>query len=177
MKAKELLKVKYNPDRIVQYYYKAINNARLLLTALKETVTDNKVKRNAYSTFEKHIDLKETCQEWNRSAVISWAEMKKNFSKEIQINLTNQAIIQQKEQSNAILDQTKEQEEMQQHHMEMVVLQTQKIQELEIKFVQQLANIATSSGGSIPVQIPVTIDTSTSGSRSITSTVTKEQVI
>ena len=30
---------------------------------LKETVTDDKVKCNAYSTFEKHIDLKEACQE------------------------------------------------------------------------------------------------------------------
>ena len=61
LKAKELLKTESNPDRIVQYYYKAIN-PKLLLTALREEVTDNKVKCNVYSTFEKHIDFKEACQ-------------------------------------------------------------------------------------------------------------------
>ena len=34
LKTKELLKVEYNQDRIIQHYYKAINDARLLLTAL-----------------------------------------------------------------------------------------------------------------------------------------------
>ena len=63
LKAKELLKVDYDPDRIVQHYYKAINEARLLLTALRETVTDEEVIRNAYATFEKHIDLKEACRD------------------------------------------------------------------------------------------------------------------
>ena len=40
LRAKELLKIDYDPDRIVQHYYKQVNDARLLITALKETVTD-----------------------------------------------------------------------------------------------------------------------------------------
>ena len=40
LKTKELLKVDYNPDRIVQHYYKQVNKARQLLTALNETVTN-----------------------------------------------------------------------------------------------------------------------------------------
>ena len=40
LKAKELLKVDYNPDRIVQHYYKYINESRQLLTVLKGIVTD-----------------------------------------------------------------------------------------------------------------------------------------
>ena len=62
MKTKELLKVEYNPDRIVQHYYKQISEVRLLLTALGETVTDEDVKRNAYATFKnvltsrKHVE-------------------------------------------------------------------------------------------------------------------------
>ena len=63
LKAKELLKVDYNPDRIVQHYYKDINEARQLLTALNGTVTEDEVIQNAYVTFEKHIDLKEACQD------------------------------------------------------------------------------------------------------------------
>ena len=76
LKAKELLKVEYNPDRIVQHYYKAINDARLLRTALGETVTDRDVKCDAYAMFTKHIDLKEVCQDWNRLTATTWPEMK-----------------------------------------------------------------------------------------------------
>ena len=61
LKAKGLLKVDYNPDRIVQHYYKDINEARQLLPALRETVTDEEVIQHAYATFEKYIDLKEAC--------------------------------------------------------------------------------------------------------------------
>ena len=59
LKAKRLLKVDYNPDRIAQHYYKDNDEARQLLTPLRETVTDKEVIRNACATFEKHIDLKE----------------------------------------------------------------------------------------------------------------------
>ena len=52
-KAKELLRVEYNPDRIIQHYHKANNDTRLLLAALGETVTDKDIKRNASATFEK----------------------------------------------------------------------------------------------------------------------------
>ena len=93
------------------------------------------------------------------------------------MNVTDPVVMQQKELANAILDQTKEQEETQRQHMKVAVLQTQKIQELETKLKQQPANIATSSGGSIPGRIPATIDTSTSGGRSTTSTVTKEEMM
>ena len=51
LKAKKILKIEYNLNHIIQHYYTAINDTRLLLTALGETVIDNKVKRNTYSTF------------------------------------------------------------------------------------------------------------------------------
>ena len=89
--ARELLKVEYDPDRIPQHYYKAINEARELLTGLRETVTDAKVIRNAYATFEKNIDLKYACRDWNRGTATTWTEMKKHYSKEIQINRTDLA--------------------------------------------------------------------------------------
>ena len=114
LKAKELLKIEYNPDCIIQHNYKTINDAWLLLTALGEIVIDGDVKRNAYTLFEKQVDLKEACWDWNRSAATTWPEMKTYFSTEIQMNLTDPAIMRRKEQANAVLDQTKEQEETQQ---------------------------------------------------------------
>ena len=56
LKANELLKVDYNPDRIIQHYFKDINEAKQLLTALNETVTEDKVIKNTYATLEKHIN-------------------------------------------------------------------------------------------------------------------------
>ena len=153
----------YDQDRIIQHYYKQFNEARLLLTALIETATDEDVKRNIYVTFEKHIDLKEACQDWNRSTLTTWAEMKTHVSTKIQMNKTNLAIMQQKEQVNAVLDQTKEHEETQQQALEVAVLQSQKLQALRAKIEQQIANIATSSGSSIPRRILATIDTNSSG--------------
>ena len=91
--ARELLKVEYDPDKIPQHYYKAINEARELLTGLRETVTDDEVIRNAYATFEKNIDLKDACRDWNRGRAggTTWTDMKKHFSKEIQLNRTDPA--------------------------------------------------------------------------------------
>ena len=103
--------------------------------------------------------------------------MKKHFSKEIQINKTDPAVIRQKEQANAVPDQAKKPEVTQQQALEVTVLQTQKLQALEAKLKQQIANIATSSGSSIPGRIPATIDTNSSGGGSTTSTVTKEEMI
>ena len=93
LKAKELLKIDYSPYCIIQHYYKAINDARLLLTAFGKTVTDKKVKRNAYSIFEKLIGLEKACQEWNRNNTTSWEEMKKHFSKKIQLNVTDPSVM------------------------------------------------------------------------------------
>ena len=65
------------------HYYKQISDARLLLTALGETVTDEDLKHNAYVTSKKHIDLKEACWDWNRSTSTTWAEMRTHVSTEI----------------------------------------------------------------------------------------------
>ena len=85
--------MEYDPDWIVQHYYKKISEARLLLTALRETVTDAEVMRNAYATFEQHMDLKEACRERTRGSGTTWEDMKKNFQKEIQMNKTDPAIM------------------------------------------------------------------------------------
>ena len=48
--------------------------------------------------------------------------MKTHFNAEIQMNLTDTAIMQQKEQTNIVLNQTKERGEIQQHHMEVALI-------------------------------------------------------
>ena len=78
------------------------------------------------------------------------------------MNKTNLAITKCTELANMVLAQTKEDEINQQDALEIAVLQTQKIQALEARLEQQLANIATNN--SVPGRIPASIDTSGSGS-------------
>ena len=94
------------------------------------------------------------------------------------MNKTGPVIMKRTELANAILTQTKEDETNQREALEIAVLQTQKIQALEAKIKQQLANIATNN--SVPGRIPASIDTSSSGSGrggSTTSTITKEEMM
>ena len=85
-------------------------------------------------------------------------------------------IMKRKELANAAMAQTMEEETNQKAQLEITILQTQKIQELEEKLNQQLANSATSS---IPGRIPASIDTSDSSKSngSMASTVTKEEMM
>ena len=105
--------------------------------------------------------------------------MQKHFSKEIQMNKTDPAITKRKEIANAALAQTKEDETIQRQGIEVTVLQSQKIQELEAKIEEQLANIVTTNGISISGRIPASMDTSNSGSGggSTSSTVTKGEMM
>ena len=103
--------------------------------------------------------------------------MKKHFSKEIQLNRTDPAIMQQKELANTTMAQTMEDETNQRAAQEILVLQTKKIQELE----EQLKEVANSVMN-IPRRIPASIDTSNSsksngGGGSTTSTVTKDEMM
>ena len=109
MKTRLLLKAPYDPDHIPQRYYKVISDARILLTALGETVSDEEVKRNAYETFEKHMDLQEACRDWRRSSLTTWPEMEKHFSTEIQMNKSDPSVMRRQEQANAALEQATQQ--------------------------------------------------------------------
>ena len=86
--------------------------------------------------------------------------MRKHFSKEIQLNRTDPAITKQKKIANAAMTKTMEDDTDRQAQIEMAVLQTKKIQELEERLNQQMANSATNTN--IPGRIPASIDSSDS---------------
>ena len=74
--------------------FDAVCCARLKSKTDSSSNTDTEVMQNTYATFEKHIDLKEAYCDWNRRIATTWEDMKTYFSKEIQINKTNPAIMQ-----------------------------------------------------------------------------------
>ena len=59
--------------------------------------------QNAYATFKENIDLKDACSEWNLGTLTTWTDMRKHFSKEIQMSKTDPAIMKQTELANAVV--------------------------------------------------------------------------
>ena len=55
------LKVAYDPDKIIQVYYKSLQNSKLTLAALGDPVTNVEIMRCAFKSFEVQLDLKEAC--------------------------------------------------------------------------------------------------------------------
>ena len=92
------------------------------------------------------------------------------------MNRTDPTIMKRKELANAVQAQTKEDDSNHRQALEISILQTAKIQELEERIQQHVANSATNS---VPGRIPATIDTNSSGSGggSMASTVTKDEMM
>ena len=50
-KTRQVLRVAYDPDKIVQIYYKKLHTAMLILAALGDPVMDVKIMRYAFEAF------------------------------------------------------------------------------------------------------------------------------
>ena len=93
------------------------------------------------------------------------------------MNVTDPSVIRRNEQANIVTNQDKQREETQRQQIELAILQTQKIQELEMKIQEQTANIVTDNHCGIPRQVLAPINTNTNGGTSTTSTVSKEDMM
>ena len=81
-KTRQDLRVAYNPDEIVQIYYKKLNTATLTIAALGDPVVDVEIMRYLFETFELQSDLKEACRDWDRQPLqplATWTLMKSHF--------------------------------------------------------------------------------------------------
>ncbi|OEU09765.1 hypothetical protein FRACYDRAFT_248024 [Fragilariopsis cylindrus CCMP1102] len=163
-KTRSDLKVAYNPDDIVQIYYKSIQTSKLTLAALGDPITEVEIMRCAFETFEVQSDLKEACREWDRQAAPpTWARMMVHFSIEIQRNRTDPSKLKLQGEANAVLKQVEQQEEKQRLQSECMVAQTDTINRLQEQLTavqyEQQANGAASVNGSLPGRIPASIST------------------
>ena len=128
------LKVVYNPNDIVQVYYKKIQTSKLTLAALVDPVTNVEMMRHAFGTFEVHMQvyLKEACRNLERQMVApTWARMMTHFSIEIQWNQTNLSKMKRQGKANAVLQQV----EQQHLQTECMVAQTESVQRLQEQLV------------------------------------------
>ena len=82
-KTRSDLTVTYDPDEIIQIYYKKLGTTMLTLVALGNPVVDVEIMRCAFESFELKLDLKEACRGWDRQPAIplaTWTLMNKHFS-------------------------------------------------------------------------------------------------
>ena len=93
-KLRQDLRVAYEPDEIVQKYYKKLHTATFTLAALCDPVVDIKIMRYAFETFKLQSDLKEACRDWDRRPVqplATWTLIKNtSVSKFKEIKRTHQ---------------------------------------------------------------------------------------
>ena len=90
-KEKEILKqykamhVAYNPSEFIQIYYKALQDSRTILIALKEIINDKIFIRQAIDQFNKRIDLNEAVDDWKKTTAPNktWKNFKIHFAKAI----------------------------------------------------------------------------------------------
>ena len=78
-KTKTNLKVAYDPDKIVQIYYKKLTTATLTLAALGDPFNDVEIMRSPFKAFTLQSDLKDACCQLDRRPVKpipTWTLMK-----------------------------------------------------------------------------------------------------
>ena len=67
LKQYKKMNIKYDPDDMVQVYFKALHDARTILMYLQETVTDRLLLSQYIFQFNKHMNLNEAVEEWEKS--------------------------------------------------------------------------------------------------------------
>jgi hypothetical protein len=82
------MNTKYDPSGLIQVYYKALQDARTILVALSETVSDKVLIRQGIDQFNHHMDLNEAVDEWKKKPTIdkTWKIFKTHFSKAVTRN-------------------------------------------------------------------------------------------
>ena len=78
----------YDPTDEPQVYYKAVQDAKLTLESLNQTVDDDTLIRHGMNQFKGHMDLRLDIKAWKKfaSADKTWKKFKSHFTKAINDN-------------------------------------------------------------------------------------------
>ena len=68
LKIYKKMNMKYNPDDMVQVYFKALQDARTILVSLYETITNRFLICQVIDQFNKHMDPNKAADEWEKIA-------------------------------------------------------------------------------------------------------------
>ena len=66
LKQYKKMNIKYDPDDMVQVYFKALQDARTILVSLYETITNRFLICQVIDQFNKHMDPNKAADEWEK---------------------------------------------------------------------------------------------------------------
>jgi hypothetical protein len=110
------LEQKYDPTEEPQVYYKAVQDAKLTLESLNQTIDQETLIRHGLNQFKEHLDLRYDIKAWKKfdRADKTWKKFKSHFTKAINDNRNDMSTLKQVGIANAVKEQVNQNKENQQ---------------------------------------------------------------
>jgi hypothetical protein len=135
------LEQKYDPTEEPQVYYKAVQDAKLTLESLHQTIDEETLIRHGLNQFKEHIDLRYDIKAWKKfdRAEKTWKKFKSHFTKAINDNRNDMGTLKQVGIANAVKEQVNQNKENQQLLAQATYEANDKIDQLEKQQAQLYA--------------------------------------
>jgi hypothetical protein len=131
----------YDPTEEPQVYYKAVQDAKLTLESLNQTIEEETLIRHGMNQFKGHMDLRYDIKAWKKldRADKTWKKFKAHFTKAINDNRNDTGTLKQLGIANAVKEQVNQNKENQQLLAQATDEASDKIEQLEKQHAQLYA--------------------------------------
>jgi hypothetical protein len=135
------LEQSYDPTEEPQVYYKAVQDAKLTLESLNQTIDEETLIRHGLNQFKEHIDMRYDIKAWKKldRADKTWKKFKSHFTKAINDNRNDMGTLKQLGIANAVKEQVNQNKENQQLLAQATDEANDKIEQLEKQQAQLYA--------------------------------------
>jgi len=147
----------YDPTDEPQVYYKAVQDAKLTLESLNQTIDDDTLIRHGMNQFKGHMDLRLDIKAWKKfaSADKTWKKFKSHFTKAINDNRNDLGTLKAVGIANAVKEQVSQNKENQQLLAQATDEANDKIEQLEKQQAQLFAAFMAKQPQSQPPLQPL----------------------
>ena len=131
----------YDPTEEPQVYYKAVQDAKLTLESLNQTIEEETLIRHGLNQFKEHLDLKYDIKAWKKLTRTekTWKRFKSHFTRAINENKNDTGTLKAIGIANAVKEQINENKENQQILAQAADEANEKIDHLEKLYTALLA--------------------------------------
>jgi hypothetical protein len=147
----------YDPTEEPQVYYKAVQDAKLTLEPLNQTIEEETLIRHGMNQFKEYMDLRHDIKAWKKldHADKTWKKFKAHFTKAINDNRNDMSSLKVVGIANAVKEQVNQNKENQQLLAQATDEASDKIEQLEKKQAQLYAALVAKQPQSQPQPQPL----------------------
>jgi hypothetical protein len=144
----------YNPTEEPQVYYKAVQDAKLTLESLNQTIDEETLIRHGMNQFKGHMDLRHDIKAWKKfdRADKTWKKFKSHFTKAINDNRNAMSTLKAVGIANAVKEQVNENKENHQLLAQATDEANDKTEQLEKQQAQLYAALMAKQPQPQPLQ-------------------------